>query len=324
VILFTLIAGLTIVGLHLFPESLAGPVGGRMIAFLVAAVWTMGNVLKEFGFHFDYQLLKRSFEFNRATFIYQLQQWSINYFDRFLMVFFLPLSEIGIYDFAVKCMLAIDFVIGGLYNSIYPRIISIITAQEKKQSTIEINRYYHGLTAAIMLLVCFGVLFFSTIIDLGFIGKGYERSLQYFPILGIIYLIRGMRFYFVSPYGVLKHVKPLPVIYLFVSLLKISGVLIFTGTYGVYAVIFSTIVCSLFEISLLWLFIREKFTFKFNSLKLIVLPSVLALALASSYMIGSDHRVWIYLCYPVLCGAMLWWAYRNEITQLKLSVFPKK
>ncbi len=310
---FSLIAGFTIVGLKLYPQTLWGPVGGRLAAALLSAIWVLARVYTIYGFRFDFSLLKESFPFNHPSLVYQLQQWSMNYFDRFIMVFFLPLATIGVYDFAVKCMLAVEFVISGLYNSFYPKVIGIVMAQDQKASAPEVNRYYHGLIACIMVLVCLAILGFSVVIDLGIIKAGYEDSIDYLPLIGIVYLVRAIRYYFSMPYGALKYSKPLPLIYIFVSVLKIGLIVLFIGKYGVYAVIGAAVVSSAFEIYMLWRAIRKHFRFQFNKLKILAAPLLLALCIAIIHSVGLLESYIAYGFYLVTCFFVLVVLYRNEI-----------
>jgi O-antigen/teichoic acid export membrane protein len=314
---FAIIAIGTIIGLKYYPQTLWGPIGGRMVAATVSAVWVLGRIAVVYGVAFEMQLLRNTFGFNTPSFLYQLQQWSMTYFDRFIMVFFhLPLSIIGVYDFAVKCMLAIEFVISGLYNSFYPRVIGMVMEQDKKQSTPEINRYYHGLVAAIMLLVCLAILAFSVAVDFGIIRSGYEKSVQYLPLIGMVYLVRAMRYYFTLPYGALKFSKPLPVIYMGVSVFKILLILIFIRQFDVYAVIGAALVSSLVEAYLLWRGVRGKFHFQFNGFKIILAPLILAAVIAvlqQFFFFGSLINYSIYL---IICLVILILLYRREVLSL--------
>lgn len=316
---FSLIAGFTITGLCAYPQSLWGPVGGRMLAALASGIWAFLRVIYSYGFRFDYRYIKSTFSFNNSSFIYQLQQWSVNYLDRFIMIFFLPLATIGIYDFAVKCMLALEFIISGLYNSFYPKVIGAVMRQQQKKSTPEINRYYHGLIAVVMVLVCLAVLFFTLIVDVHLIHSGYELALQYLPLIGIVYLIRVIRYYFAFPYGALKYSKPLPVIYTVISLFKFAMILLLIEEYEVYSVIMAAVLSSLLEILLLWYFIRAKFEFNFNKLKILLAPLLLAviIGLFEWFHILATHLM--YGLYIVLCAMILGLLYRNEIKVLGIK-----
>lgn len=310
---FSLIALFTIGGLILYPEQLVGPVGGRALAAFVAGNWALVRIFRAFGFHFDFSFLKSTFGINNSFFIYQFQQWLINYFDRVLIALYLTMEDVGAYDFVWKCLLVIDLIIGGLYNSFYPKVISTLAEQDTKQSTPSINRYYHGLTAAIMLLVSGVILGVPLLQRLDLMKPEYEAAFEYIPYMGLIYLIRGMRYYFGLPYGALKYTKPLPVIYLVISAIKIGLMLIFIRDYGLMAVIGASVASSILEVILLHYQIKDKFTFHFNAFKIIAAPlllGILILALENTLAINSDLVHVLYLVFSLL---ILLWLYRNEL-----------
>jgi O-antigen/teichoic acid export membrane protein len=320
IIAFSLIAGLTVIGLEYYPQTLVGPIGGRAIAGVVSAVWALIIIVREFGLVFDFALLRLSFTFNNSSFIYQLQLWSMNYFDRMLLAFVgVPMEQLGVYDFAMKCMMAIDFIIGGLYNSFYPKVLGTVMGQEKKEATIQTNRYYHGLTAVIMLLVCLATPGFEFIIKLGIIKSGYEAAVVFIPLIGVIYLLRSMRYYFALPYGALKYSKPLPWIYLVVSVMKIGIFLALGYRFGVMAVIVSAMISTILEVVLLRQFIQNKFTFKVNVMKLVVGPSALAAGILATFFIAGEIDYLAQIIFLAACVAMLFWLYRNELKQLSFA-----
>lgn len=317
---FSLIALLTIGGLMLYPEQLVGPVGGRALAAAISGSWALIRIFSAFGTHFDFPFLKTTFRINNSSFIYQVQQWFINYFDRVLIMLYMTMADVGAYDFVWKCLLVIELIIGGLYNSFYPRVISSLAKQETKTSTPEINRYYHGLTAAIMLLVSGAIFVLPLLQHLGLMKPEYKDSLKYVPYMGLIYLIRGMRFYFALPYGALKYTKPLPVIYLLISVVKIALMLVFIRQHGIMAVIGASLVSSVLETIFLRYQIRDKFNFRFNAWKIIVAPLLLGaliVTLERTLPINEDLLHGLYVFFSLL---VLLWLYRNE---LRLLVFKK-
>src|SRR5690606_621718 len=165
VLSFGMIALFTLIGLELFPNSLMGPIMGRFLAAFIAAIWVLARIFKEFGVHFDFGWLRSSFGFNTYTFIYQLLQWTINHFDRILMLLVLSLSEVGVYAFATQCLIALELLMNSLHSSFYPKVVNNIMSQKEKQSTPEMNRYYHGLTAIIMLCACIGIFSLPWLIE---------------------------------------------------------------------------------------------------------------------------------------------------------------
>jgi O-antigen/teichoic acid export membrane protein len=311
---FSFIAIFTLIGLWLYPNTLIGPIAGRLIASVISGLWALARIFREFGIHFNYPLLRTSFSFNFYTFLYQFLQWTINYLDRFIMIFFLTLSEIGIYDFAIKCLLIIEFLINGLHTSFYPRIVSTIMEQSKKGSTPEINRYYHGFTSVTLLLVCFFILAVPWAIDLFVKNPGYRESIQYFPYIAVIYIFRAMRQFYSAPYGILKYTKPLPAIYLVVSALKILLIFLLVKEYGIYGVIAASLISAVIEICLLYYNLRKKFSFHYNALKLVIVPLIIFIMIVGlEPVFGQSIPNIIHLVYVLITVGLLWWLYRNEI-----------
>lgn len=311
---FSLIAGFTIVGLKMFPNSLAGPLGGRMIAAIISGGWAAVRLVREFGLHFDYRLMRSSFSFNFYTFVYQLQQWIMNYFDRVLVAFFLPLSQVGIYSFAVQCMLVIEFVVNGLFSSFYPKVVAMVMDQKEKMSTVELNRYYYGLTAVVLILVSLSIVGFPFVLDLFASKSDYLQSVSLIPFIALLYIFKAMRMYFSIPYGILKYTKPLPAIYLSISGLKVLGMVVLIGPMGIYGVILAGLISLLAEIGLLFRFGSPKFSFRFNVFKLIWLPVAMAVLIAiAEPLFASAYPLAVHLGYVGACGILLFWIYRNEV-----------
>lgn len=318
---FSLIATFTVGGLILFPGTLTGPVAGRTVAAFIAGSWALARIVRQFGLHYDFLFLKTTFRINNSSFIYQLQQWFINYFDRVIITLFLTMQDVGAYDFVWKCLLAVDLVIGGLYNTFYPKVISALAEQESKGSTPLINRYYHGLTAAIMILVSCAIFVLPLLQYFGFMKPEYQDSLRYVPFMALLYLIRGMRYYFALPYGALKYTKPLPFIYLIISAVKIAFMLTFIREYGVMAVIAASFVSTACEVVFLYNRIRDKFAFRFNRFKIIAAPLMLASIILVFESTASLDPIILHGMYVVFSFLILLWLYRKEIRLLTVPLF---
>jgi O-antigen/teichoic acid export membrane protein len=310
---FSLIAALSIGGLILYPEELIGPIGGRALAAIISGVWALFRIFNAFGFHFDFPFLKTTFRINNSSFIYQVQQWFINYFDRILIMVYLTMEDVGAYDFVWKCLLVIELIIGGLYNSFYPKVISTLAEQESKTATPAINRYYHGLTAAIMLMVSGAIFILPLLQYMGLMKPEYENSLRYVPYMGVIYLIRGMRFYFALPYGALKYTRPLPVIYLLISVVKIAVMLLFIRRHGVMAVIVASLISGILEVFFLRYQIRNRFNFQYNPWKIIVAPLLLGGIIVLTENTLTINKDLLHGINFILSLVILLWIYRKEM-----------
>lgn len=321
---FSMIAGLTIAGLYIFPNSLIGPIGGRAIAGLLTTLWVLYRIYREYGFHFNYPLLRSTFGFNHYSFIYQIQQWFINYSDRFIMLFAgLSLGLIGVYDFALKCLIVIEVIMNGLNTSFYPKVVSTVMAQSEKKTTPEINRYYHGLISVVMLMVAGSILVLPFAVYIFDMSKGYDEAIQYFPFIAAVFILKVVRIYFAYPYAVLKYTKPLPVIYTFITLFKIALMILLVKDYGIYGLVMASIISLAVELVVLRMRLKGKFVFIFNAFKILVAPMILLLAiLILEPMFGAAHGLIIHFSYVVITVGFLLLIYRNEL-YLLYSKFSK-
>lgn len=314
VLSFGLIASFTILGLELYPNSLMGPLVGRLFAGVIAGGWALARIFREFGFHFDFTWLRSSFSFNTYTFIYQLLQWVNNYFDRIVMLIVLSLADVGVYVFATQCLIVLELLMSGLHSSFYPKVVGAVMEQEVKESSHRINRYYHALTGVIMLGICSGVLVLPWAIETFVWKEAYHETIQYIPYLATIYFFRTMRLYFTAPYGILKYTKPLPLIYLIIASIKIVLMLLLMPVLSIYGVIAASLVSAVIEIILLEYNIKSMFRFRFNFFKIVGAPMILfLLIMVAEPILGQRYPYTIHSLYMIACALLLWWAYRKEI-----------
>lgn len=322
-VLFTAIVVFTIAGLNIFPQTLIGPLGGRLVGLALASVWVLFRIFREFGFHFDLPLLGTSFSFNFYSFIYQLQQWVINYFDRILMMFYLPLSSIGIYDFAIRSLVGVELVMNGLHTAIIPKVIKLVSVKEPKGTSVEINRYYHGFIAVIMIVVCGAIWLIPIAIEwlsLYLNRPAYILSTGIVPYIAVLYIGRSVRLFFGIPYSILKHTKPLPVIYMVVSIVKIGGMILLIKDMGLMGVIVSTAASIVVEILMLYYMSNKRFHFKFNSFKIVIAPVILiAGVFISESTLLQNYEGLRHFIYCALCALVLLFIYRVELKNLRLT-----
>jgi len=314
VFVFTIIAVGTIVGLEYSPATLTGPLGSRVLAGGCAAVWAMTMIVIEFGVHFKSPWQLTSSSFNAYTFIYQLQQWAINYLDNFLIMLFLPLSSVGIYDFAKKCLVPVELMMNGLNASINPRVVSIMSGQEQKQSSPEVNRYYYGFVAVIALLVCLSILVIPFGLQFFLQNSDYTNAIQYIPYVALVYLFKVTRLYFVVPFAVLKQMKTLTILSFIITIVKVGLMVVLMMEWHLYGLIFSSFVAYALEIVILRLNLQKWYFLKFNYVKLFLVPFVIfAMILLLESFVSHSNAWMLHSAYALGCMVLLFIAYRNEL-----------
>lgn len=321
-VVFTIIAATTIVGLTLFPNSLVGPLTGRLLAFGLAACWALLRIYREFGFHLSSPWIYTSAGFNAYTFVYQLQQWVINYFDRFIILFFMPttaLASVGIYDFAVKCLVPIELLLNGLNASIFPKVIQLIGKQsEVKTSSPEINRYFYGQISVIMLISTAAVLILPLGMSFFQLKGGYLSALQYIPYLAPLFILRSIRLYFVLPLNTLKRSRQLTQTSFLVSVVKILAMYFLISQFGLMGIMGAAGIAYGIELVLLWLTLKPYYVIKANAFKLLIAPiTLMTVSLVGEIITPQSLSDWLHASLFLISVAFLMIAYRNELPLLK-------
>ncbi len=314
---FSVIAVTTIIGLQLFPGSLIGPLGGRLLAAAFSAGWALWRVFREFGFRIESPWKDSSFGFNAYTFVYQLQQWSNNYIDRYIILFFMPMSSVGIYDFAIKCLIPIELLMNGLHASINPKVIKIVNGQAVKGSSLEINRYYYVLVAVVLLAICFVILAVPLFVNKFMANSQYATALDYLPYLAVLYIFKSMRLYFVSPFSILKKMRKLMSLNLIISVIKIALLVWLIAEWQLFGIVVASLLTFSIELVLLWRYLGKEYRIQFNKVKLMIVPfSIVLLILISNPFIEKEFDTWAHAGYLLLSGLLLLTAYRNELKLL--------
>jgi len=319
VLVLSLIVVFTLIGMRWHPHSLAGPLYGRMLGAFLPFLWVLWRIFREFGLRFNFQWLRSSFSFNVYAFIYQLQQWFINQFDRVVMLLYLTLADVGVYDVALKCLLPIELLMNSLQSAFYPRVVSQLMGKTDQRGAEVINRYYHGLIAVVMLLVTGSIFAFPIAIKVFMLKlfsnkAAYAEAVQYIPYVAVIYLFKVMRLYFAIPYNTLKYTRPLPIIYLVIVGVKIALMILLMQSMQVYGAVAASLVSAALEVFLLKRFMKGRFVYRFNAFKIIVAPTLLLLLIVVVEPFIRPALGWVaHAIYLIVCVGLLAWTYRNEL-----------
>ncbi|MFN0274314.1 MAG: oligosaccharide flippase family protein, partial [Chitinophagales bacterium] len=146
------------VGLEMYPETLVGPMWGRLLSgfaiFLVAFIL----YLREYGLAWKPELLQGLQKFCLPVVLFFLLNWVALYINNFIINAFSTTSDVGIYDFALKCTLLIEFVQTGILGTINPRIYTLWKTRNALESSVEENRYHHVFSMFTVLFVACNVV----------------------------------------------------------------------------------------------------------------------------------------------------------------------
>jgi O-antigen/teichoic acid export membrane protein len=318
-VFFIITTGGTVMGLYLFPNTLAGPVGARFTGALLLAGWSILRLAGEFGFSFSGVFNAIPWKFNLHTFFYNLSFWMVNYLDRFVIAAFLPVSAVGTYEFAIKCLIPLELLLNGLHASISPRVVRIVAEQppSSRGATPELNRYFYGLVGVQMLAIGFILAILPLVFTELIRREGYAEASHYLPYLAPLYIFRALRLYVVLPMSVLKQTGRLALIGLLAAGVKTVIMVGLIPQVQLYGVMIGAAIAAVAEILLIAAELHKSFDIRFNAFKLVVFPLVFGLAVVAAAPLSDLPTAWLtYSGVTAFAVLLLILAYRHELPGL--------
>lgn len=315
IINFCLTIGVTILFLYLYPHTLNGPIWGRLIPVTFSFCLVLYFMLSEFGIIFKKEFLSGIVSFCTPMVIYALFIWVVSYIDRFIINNVMNSAKyVAVFDFGVKLTLVIDFFQTGLANTIHPKIYNIWKDNDLRESTPEVNRYYHGFTAISLLVIPIFIVVTPLLVPI-IIHK--EEYFMCFPFLGILcmgYATRGLFNLFLAPIFFFKQTRVLPKIFFFSAIFQILISYLFIKNFNLVGAIWATFFIRPIQVVLLYIESRKIFKFRFNKTKLIYLPlSYIIMIVSSIVFLRQFNVVLIGSLQFVMTVLLIYLIYRSEL-----------
>ncbi len=312
--IFALTIILTLAGLYFYPHSLIGPLGARFVAGLLIFVATIFFFKTEFDISIKVSFLKGLFVFCLPVFLYFIIAWILSFADRFIIKAYMEASDVGIYDFIVKCTLIIDFVLNGLSSAITPKVYKILKEMKLNESTVEMNRYFNGFTIVTLFMVPLLVLIIPVVIPLIVTRKDYYAGFPFVGILCLGFLARALHLMYLIPIYYFKKTARLPVILFLSATLQIGFTIMGIKEFGLMGAVWANFLSRPIQVLFLFLFSRNIFQFRFNKSKLIYLPLFyIILNLFCYFIFRNEHLVFVSLCQLIIVYAAVVVVFRKEI-----------
>jgi len=324
---FFLTICISLAGLHLYPQTLIGPMYGRLLSGVGIFVVAFLFFANEFGFKFRTSYLKGIGEFCFPFLIYMILYWVLNNVDRYIILHFFDQTSVGIYDFAVKCSLPIEFVQLGLIGAIMPIVFNIWKDRNITESTTEVNKYFSGFTAIFLISIPVYMLLIPVAIPLFINNPTYYESFNYFPIIVAGFISRGLYAIFIAPLLFLKKTKVLPLAFALAAIIQVSSSIILIKYFGLMGATYATIVSKVAQVFFLYFFSRRYFKFHFNFNKIILLPALyLVMVIVSETFFPRQYWYFIQVMIILIVSFSTFFIYRNELVLLlgKYLHFSKK
>jgi len=312
---FVIVIGGSLTLLYLFPFTLYGPIFGRLMASVVASAVSVWFLTKEYGFEWNKSFIKPILTYTTPLMVYALLTWVVSYIDRFIILRFMTdPTYVGIYDFGVKLVLGIELLLVGLVNVVNPKVYTIWKDQNLHGSTVEVNRYYNGLTAFILILIPLFVLLAPILIPLVIKKEIYYQAFNLLAILAAGYASRIWFYMFMAPLMFFKRTKVMPRIFAISALFEILAAIFMIQWFGLMGAVWVNFLVKPLQALLLYYESRKVFHYHFNRWKIIYLPVIfMAVVIVTEVFVTESTQFLVHSGQLILSLVLVWLAFRKEV-----------
>ncbi len=318
----TIVCSLTL--LYIFPFTLYGPILGRLIPAIISASIVMGLLGKEYGLSWNPRLVKKIVSYSSPLMAYALLTWVVTYIDRFLILRILgDPAQVAIFDFAVKMVIGIDLVMTGLVNTVNPKIYNIWKLKGIQESNTEINRYYNGITAFILLFIPLLIIFAPLLIPLVVHKAIYYESFAFLAVLASGYATRVWFYMFLAPLMFFKRTSALPRVFILSALFEILVGITLIYFYGLIGAVWTNFLVKPLQALLMYQECRKVYTFRLNPWKIFYIPVIFILfVILSETLTPQSLKRYVEIGQLVVAMALVYFAFRKEILPFLRKVIP--
>lgn len=318
---FALVIGVSLIGLHLWPGSIAGPMLGRLLAGACIFALCLGLIGKEFGINFQFRFLTDLHRFCLPYLLYLLMAWALMNVDRFFINDLLSAEHVAVFDFAVKCTFLIEFLQNSIAAAINPETYDIWKRTNAKGTSNETNKYYNAFSGLSMLIIVGFILVIPYLVPLIVQKDAYFKSFPYMGALAAAFAAKMFAHYCLSILVYTKKTVLLPMIFLCTALIQLPLTYVLTKWFMIDGAVWATILSKVLQSLFFYLFIRSHFEIRINVYKMIIVPLLFIGASTLVWQLSGDSFSFLgNFAIGVLTVVTLFLLYRNEITALFTSV----
>jgi O-antigen/teichoic acid export membrane protein len=324
IINFIVTLGISIGGLYVFPNTIIGPIYGRLISgvliFLIAQFIFSSNG----EFKLEKSFLKDLAIFCTPYVIYVLSGWSLNFFDRYVLQPYIPNTDLNTYDLIQKCFFGVLFVQNSLTAVIFPKLFEIWNKEGKRETTKETNRYFNVFTAINILMLILFCIFIPLIYKLLIHNEKFYESEKYIGVLTSGYALSSILFFYLPTILYTKNIKILLKIFGISAGFQIVVSYFAIMQWGLMGAIYTGLAVKVVQILLSSALTKKIFKYEFNFMKIIGVPFLFLLVNVVSFNVYPEYSLTNYLGQFIAFGLLFFLIFKNEISAVYQQFFGKK
>lgn len=314
---------ISIGGLYVFPDTIIGPIYGRLLSG--AVIFLIGQyIFSSAGtLVFEKSFLKELQQFCTPFMIVVLSGWVLSQIDRYFLQSYIETIDLNAYDLMLKCFFGIEFIQNSLSAVIFPKLYEIWAKDKTNTTTKESNRYFNVFTAINIIQLIVFCIVIPWVYKLFIKKEGFDHAEEYIGILAAGYSLRGIMNFYISTILYTKKTLIMLKIYGISALIEIVITYYAVKFYGligaIYAGLFIKILLVLFSV----LFTKNIFKYEFNYFKLMFIPFIYIIINVIQFHFIKQYSLLFYIGQLILFGSILYFIFRNEI-KLVIQQYTKK
>ncbi len=303
----------SLAGLYMFPQTIIGPMYGRLFSGVLIFFMSLWFFYRNSGFEFEKQFLKEIHKFCIPFVIYVTSTWIFNYIDRMFLQSYIPEESLAAYDLILKCFLGVEFLQNGLMAAIFPKIFKIWNDSGKQETTQESNRYFNVFTV-VNIIILIGFCIAAPFVYYLFIHKTeYYQSFDYLGLIAAGYATRSILNFYIASLLYSKNIWLLAKTFAIGAIFQVIITYFMVKEFGLNGALFGGIITKIIQVLLMVALRSKEFSYKFNAIKIFGLPFIYMIANVLIYFALPNYSVWIYIIQFLLFFVVLYLIFNSEI-----------
>jgi O-antigen/teichoic acid export membrane protein len=314
---------ISIGGLYLYPDSLVGPLYGRLLSGLINFFIAQFLFSRQAIFCFDREFLKGLFAFCIPYALFAISGWVLGQIDRFFLQEGIPKADLNAYDLLLKCFYGIEFLQNSLLSAaIFPKVFELWGVKGDSKTSPESNRYFNIFTAINIIQLILFCLFLPIVYELIIRNEAFYTGRNFLGIVAAGYALRSIHNFYLSTILYTKKIRVLLLVFGLSALLQIVFTY-FGSTYlGLNGAIYAGLATRVLQVFFCIWFTKGVFEYDFNRFKIITIPLIYLVFNVIQYVLFPDYNFWQYLLQLVAFSLLLYMVFRKEIEKVLADFSP--
>ena len=316
IINFILTVGISVGGLFLFPDSINGPIFGRLLSGVAIFIIGIFIFRQNGSFTFTKEFIPELVRFCLPYLFYVLSGWVLMQVDRYILQAYIPNSELNAYDLLLKCFYGIEFVQNSLSAIIYPKVYEIWAKTDGKGTTPESNRYFNVLSALNVIQLVVFCIVIPWVYRLFVHTTSFYEAEKYIGILAAGYALRSILSFYLSGLLFTSSVFVLLKIFGYSALLQILLVWPSSYYFGLEGAIYAGLIIKVLQMLLCIYYASNVFRYDYNVYKILLLPIAYLVLNSLQFILSGEYNLAFYFLELLVFGFFIYTIFRKEIAKV--------